>query len=80
MGVRLVVHLQAEGLGIKARVYGRAGFGVYWVATRERICEHTEPTPDGYRVRTTYRRGETIPVRYAATSLAVEDLLAPDED
>jgi hypothetical protein len=54
-------------------------FRVYWAATREGIYEHTEPTPQGYRVRTVYRRGETIPVRHAGADLRVDALLAPDE-
>jgi hypothetical protein len=70
----------AQDLGMKAGVCGRAGFGVYWVATREAIFEHSDPTPQGYRMRTTYRPGETIPVGYAATELAVDDLLAPAPD
>jgi hypothetical protein len=70
----------AQDLGTKAGVYGRAGFSVYWVATREGIFEHSDPTPRGYRTRTTYRPGETIPVRHAATELAVDDLLAPSAD
>lgn len=70
----------AQDLGTKAGVYGRAGFAVYWAATREGIVEHTEPTPHGYRTRITYRPGETIPVRYAGLELAVDDLLAPSAD
>lgn len=70
----------AQDLGKKAGVYGRAGFAVCWAATREGIVEHTEPTPHGYRTRITYWPGETIPVRYAATELAVDDLLAPSTD
>lgn len=70
----------AQDLGGKAAVYGRAGFGVYWVVTREGIFEHTAPTPQGYRIRTTYRPGEMIPVRHAAAELAVDDLLAPASD
>jgi Uma2 family endonuclease len=65
-------------LNIKARLYGEAGFPVYWVVTREGIYEHLEPGPGGYRTRALYRRGDRIPVAYAGTDLAVDDLLAPD--
>lgn len=78
--VLLVVEVGDESaaydLAVKAGVYGRAGFPVYWVATREGIFEHTDPTPQGYRTRTTYLPDEMIPVRHAGTTLAVSDLLA----
>jgi hypothetical protein len=78
--VLLVVEVADEtimhDLGIRARLYGQAGHQVYWVVTREVIYEHTEPTPDGYRVRVEYRRGDRIPVGYASTDLLVDDLLA----
>jgi Uma2 family endonuclease len=66
-------------LQIKARLYGQAGWPVYWVATRKAIYEHTDPHHKGYRHRTEYRRGETIPLPYAGPRLRVDDLLAPDE-
>jgi hypothetical protein len=50
---------------------------VYWVVTKDVVFEHTEPTPTGYRTRTEYRPGDRIPVRYAETTLAVDDLLFP---
>ena len=43
--------------------------------TPELIYEHTEPSPTGYLVRREYHRGTRIPVRYAGTDLAVDDLL-----
>lgn len=64
-------------LQTKMRLYGRSGYPVYWVVTREAIYEHTEPIPSGYRTRREHRRGERIPVGYAGTDLAVDDLLAP---
>jgi Putative restriction endonuclease len=77
--VLLVVEVADEtvlqDLGVKARLYGRAGYGVYWVVTQDVIYEHTEPTPDGYRVRVEHRRGDRIPVRYAGAELGVDDLL-----
>jgi putative restriction endonuclease len=64
-------------LHIKAKLYGKAGYPVYWVVTREAIHEHTRPTANGYHTREEYRPGERIPVRYAGTDLAVADLIAP---
>ena len=64
-------------LQTKVRLYGKAGYPVYWVVTQEAIYEHTEPHPDGYRNRREYRSGERIPVGYADTDLAVADLIAP---
>lgn len=65
-------------LQIKTKLYGQAGYPVYWVVTREAIYEHTEPYSGGYHTRREYTPGERIPVRYAETDLAVEDLIAPD--
>lgn len=64
-------------LTTKARIYGSAGFPVYWVLTPDVIYEHTEPTDAGYRHRIEYRRGDRLPVRYAGTDIAVDDLLGP---
>jgi hypothetical protein len=79
--VLLVVEVSDESvmqdLGIKAKLYGRAGYGVYWVVTPDAIYEHTDPTSSGYRTRVTYQPGERIPVRYAGTDLEVTALLAP---
>lgn len=77
--VLLVVEVSDESvlhdLNTKARLYGRAGFAVYWVVTRDAIFEHTDASPEGYRSRREYRRGERIPVRYAVSDLAVTDVL-----
>lgn len=77
--VLLVVEVSDEtvihDLNVKTRVYGAAGFPVYWVITKERVYEHTGPTPSGYRHRTEYGPGERIPVAYADTDLAVDDLI-----
>ncbi|MFD3591567.1 Uma2 family endonuclease [Nocardia sp. NPDC058640] len=77
--VALVVEVSDEtvmhDLGVKARLYGRAGYPVYWVVTKDVIYEHTQPTADGYRTRTEYRAGEAIPVGYAGETLAVDELL-----
>jgi hypothetical protein len=79
--VLLVVEVADEtltqDLGVKAGIYGRAGFAVYWVVAREGLHVHTDPTPLGYRTRTTYAPGERVAVPYADAELAVDDLLAP---
>ncbi|MGH3679920.1 MAG: Uma2 family endonuclease [Natronosporangium sp.] len=62
-------------LNVKSALYGKAGYPVYWVVTRDAIYEHTGPTPQGYRTRTQYVPGEDIPVGYAGTGLPVADLL-----
>jgi Putative restriction endonuclease len=79
--VLLVVEISDDtvvaDLNIKARIYGSAGYLVYWVVTADVIFEHTEPTPAGYRVRREYRRGDQLPVPYAGTEIAVDELLGP---
>lgn len=79
--VLLVVEVSDEtvfhDLGVKAMLYGQAGYHAYWVVTQDVVYEHTEPTATGYRTRVEYRPGEQIPVRYADTTLAVNDLIAP---
>lgn len=77
--VLLVVEVSDEtviqDLNVKTRLYGAAGYAVYWVLTQEQIFVHTGPTPAGYRTRVEYRRGDRIPVAYAGVELAVDDLL-----
>ncbi|MEV4754669.1 Uma2 family endonuclease [Micromonospora sp. NPDC049559] len=79
--VLLVVEVADEttiqDLNVKAKLYGQAGYPVYWVVTQEAIYEHTEPSSTGYRKRVEYRLGERIPVPYANTELAVDNLIAP---
>ncbi|MGH9111942.1 MAG: Uma2 family endonuclease [Acidimicrobiales bacterium] len=81
--VLLVVEVADEtvvqDLTVKARLYGGAGYDVYWVVTRDVIYEHIEPTPEGYRVRVEHRPGDHIAVGYAGTDLAVGDLLAGED-
>jgi Putative restriction endonuclease len=64
-----------QDLNVKTKLYGQAGYPVYWVVTQEAIYEHTGPIPTGYRTRVEYRRGERIPVPYADLDLAVDDLI-----
>jgi hypothetical protein len=65
-------------LNIKSRIYGSAGWPVYWVITEEAIYEHIEPHSAGYHVRREYLRGDRLPVRFAGTDIAVEELLGPE--
>ncbi len=64
-----------QDLNVKAKLYGQAGYPVYWVVTQEAIYEHTGPISTGYRTRVEYRRGERVPVPYAGMDLAVDDLI-----
>jgi Putative restriction endonuclease len=78
--VLLVVEVSDESviqdLTTKARLYGGAGYPVYWVITREALFEHTGPIPHGYRTRVEYRNGDIIRVPYAdGVVIAVDDLV-----
>ena len=79
--VLLVVEVADEtliqDLNVKAKLYGQAGYPVYWVVTHEAIYEHTGPISTGYRTRVGHLRGERIPVPYMGTDLAIDDLIAP---
>ena len=66
-----------QDLNVKAKLYGQAGYPVYWVVRQEGIHEHTGPILTGYRTRVEYRRGERIPVPYTDADLAVDELIAP---
>jgi Uma2 family endonuclease len=65
-----------QDLNVKAKLYGQAGYPVYWVVTPDAVYEHTGPISTGYRTRVEYLRGERIPVTYATTDLSVDDLIA----
>jgi hypothetical protein len=77
--VLLVVEVSDEtmlaDLGIKAKLYGRAGYAVYWVVTPDAIYEHTQPTRHGYEVRREYRSGSEISLEYAHRVIAVGQLI-----
>lgn len=79
--VLLVVEVSDEtiavDLGIKARLYATTGCPVYWVVTPAKVYEHTQPTADGYGLVAVHRRGGRLPVRYAGTEIAVDDLVGP---
>lgn len=65
-------------LNVKARLYGAAGYPVYWVVTEYAVYEHTGPTPDGYRHRYHHGPGDSLPVGYAGIDIPVDDLLILD--
>lgn len=77
--VLLVVEVSDEtvlaDLTTKAKLYGAAGFPVYWVVTREAVHEHLSPVADGYRSITRYLSGQRVPLRHTGTSVAVDDLI-----
>jgi hypothetical protein len=77
--VLLVVEISDEtmlaDLEIKAKLYGRAGYAVYWVVTPEAVYEHAQPTRFGYEVRREYRAGGQIPLGYAQRVIPVGDLI-----
>ncbi|MBO0869558.1 MAG: Uma2 family endonuclease, partial [Micromonosporaceae bacterium] len=79
--VLLVVEVSDEtimqDLHIKSRIYGKAGWPVYWVVTQKVIYEHTEPHEQGYGSRIEYLPGEKVPLRYADIQLPVDQLIAP---
>lgn len=79
--VLLVVEVSDEtllaDLTTKARIYGAAGWPVYWVVSPEAVYVHTGPTPEGYRLREEYRAGDQLPVGYADAALPVDELLSP---
>lgn len=77
--VLLVVEVSDETVALdlttKAGLYGAAGYGTYWVVTPEAVYVHTDPTPEGYRVRTELRIGDHVVVPYAEGVLSVEELI-----
>ena len=64
-------------LTTKARLYGSAGYPVYWVVTEDVVYEHTEPKDGGFASRREYTRGERIPLRHAGSDVGVDDILGP---
>jgi Uma2 family endonuclease len=69
--VRLLVEISdstlAFDLGIKARLYARAGIGEYWVVdvAGRRIIVHRSPRAGVYEAVTSYRTGESIEPLFA---------------
>lgn len=77
--VLLVVEVSDDSLfadlTVKARVYGSAGYPVFWVVSPEKVYVHTEPIPGGYAQRAEFLFGDDVPVPYADVELAVDALL-----
>lgn len=62
----------------KAVVYGRTGFGCYWVVHRGGVDVFTDPFESGYRSRRPVGVDGDVAVPYgAATSIPVASLLLP---
>ena len=82
--VLLVVEVSDEtlvaDLTTKARLYGSAGWPLYWVVSREAVHVHSEPHAQGYRFRVESRRGDRLPVPGVDVEIAVDELIgAPAE-
>lgn len=63
---------------IKMPLYARAGIPEAWIIDlrQERVLVHREPTPEGYRLISSARRGERLsPLAFPDCELAVDDLL-----
>jgi Uma2 family endonuclease len=78
----LVIEVAASSLRfdrtVKAGVYAEAGVPDYWVVNLVdgQIEVHREPTPRGYRVVTTYRRGERVALlAFPDVTIAVDDVV-----
>ena len=77
--VLLVVEVSDEtlvaDLTTKARLYGSAGWPLYWVVSRDAVHVHSEPHAHGYRFRVEYRRGDRLPVPGVDAEIAVDELI-----
>jgi Putative restriction endonuclease len=78
--VALVVEVADSSLGAdldtKARIYGRAGYPIYWVAHHQGVEVLTEPYEAGYRHRRSFVPGDHVPVPYRDDrTIAVDELL-----
>jgi Uma2 family endonuclease len=64
-------------LGVKARLYARAGIPDYWVVDprKDRIVVHREPSPPGYRDLTPVSRGVVTAPRHPSVRVDVDQLL-----
>ncbi len=68
----------AKDLGVKARVYARAGAGAYWVVDveAERVHVHTGPSATGWDDVVVRRYDE--PLQVAGVEVVLAELLRPD--
>ena len=62
-------------LTVKARVYGSAGYPVFWVVSPDKVYVHTGPIPGGYARREEYLPADRLPVPYADIELRVDHLV-----
>ena len=70
----------AADVDVKTRIYGRSGFGTYWVVHRGGVEVFSEPFEAGYRRRLPAPVTGTVPVPYRPdVFLAVADLLDAEE-
>lgn len=80
--VLLVVEVSEEtlmaDLTTKARIYGSAGWPVYWVVSPEAVYVHSEPNGEGYSLRRELRSGDRVPVPFADAEIAVDDLITAE--
>lgn len=81
--VLLVVEVADEtlmaDLTTKARIYGSAGWPLYWVISPEAVHVHSEPHAEGYRLRREFRFGDLLPVPFANGEIAGDDLLGSSD-
>ncbi|HEU5149602.1 MAG TPA: Uma2 family endonuclease [Iamia sp.] len=82
--VGLVVEVSDSSLvfdtEVKTVVYGRAGFGCYWVVHRDGVEVFTDPYEAGYRERRHVAVDSVVEVPYApGTTIPVADLLDVDQ-
>jgi len=77
--VLLVVEVSDETLMVdlttKARIYGAAGWPVYWVVSPDAVYVHSEPHARGYGLRREFRAGAVLPVPLTDAEVAVDDLI-----
>ena len=77
--VLLVVEVSDEtvqaDLSVKTRLYGAAGYPVYWVVTPDAVFVHTEPDDAGYRTVVRHRAGDDLTLPYAERRVAVAELV-----
>jgi Uma2 family endonuclease len=64
--------------GVKVPLYGRAGVPALWIVDlgSQRVFAYSEPSPDGFAQRRTFRAGESLPLPGLAGAVAVADLFA----
>lgn len=83
----LLIEVADSSLGqdrkLASAVYGPAGIAVYWIidVVHRQVEIYTDPVPDGYRSKTVFAEGESVPVVIDGQEfgrIAVADLFLPD--